>query len=274
MQADLKSRRHEHCITWNTMRNAMVALVLLFTSYASADNLPPSFLVLRQNAKLIIVSATQDQQSFELTDSDPIFSWEGRSSKATFATDAEGVTIEFKIDIIGPDWLYVTLSDSDDGLVLTICRTDSSGTETHSIDSRWYSDYSGVLDDHDYSAMISALFRRYRQNPMLPEVGCLRTTVFDLDPPVDTTIDRQCVELIGLLNDSNWKVRNAAAQKLATPGIVEHALVVSRGMSLSREQRSRIDAIAARYQLDIQESLVAPLASLVLPQNDVALASD
>jgi hypothetical protein len=255
------------------MRNVMVALVLLFTSYASAENLPPSFLVLRQNAKLIIVAA-QAQQSFELTDSEPIFSWEGRSSKATFATDAEGVTIEFKLDIIGPDWLYVTLADSEDGLVLTICRTDSSGTDSHSIDSRWYSDYSGVLADRDYSAMISALFRRYRQNPLLPEIECLRTTVFNLDPPIDANLDNQCVKLIGLLGDSNWRVRNAATQQLTKPGYVEHALVVSRKMSLTREQRSRIDAIAARYQLDIQEALVAPLASVVLPQTDLALASE
>jgi hypothetical protein len=254
------------------MRKAMVALVLLFTSCAFADNSLPGFLLLRQSTKLVLV-APPEQSSFELTDAEPLFSWEGHSSRATFSSTAEGVTVEFKLDIIGPDWLFVTLAEDHRGLKLTVCRTDSSGTENRSLDARTYSDYSGILEDSTYSPMISALLRRSGQNPLVPDVACLRVTLFGVEPPSDMELERQCEELIELLDDTRWQTRNSAMRQLAQPDLMPHAFVVARRMNLTPEQHARMDDIAARYSIDVEESLVKPLASLALSQGEVALLS-
>jgi hypothetical protein len=255
------------------MRNMVVPLVLLFAGCAFAEETHPSFLLLQQNGRMILVGPPQES-TFELTEYNSPFLWEGRSSKATFSSSTAGVTIEFKLDIIGPDWLVVTLAESDEGLLLAVCRTDGGGLETQSIGSHLYSNYTELLEDPEYGSFIATLFRRYGQNPLLPDVDCLRTTLFGLRPAPNEKIEKRCVTLIGRLNDDSFEVRNTAMRELSRPGIVQHALVVAQRMNLTPEQRARIDDIAARYRLSFDEPLVAPLVAVVFPDNDVAMISE
>jgi hypothetical protein len=255
------------------MRKVVMASVLLFTSYAFAETGRPGFLVLRQNEKMLLVGPPQ-QTSFEVACPQAVFDWEGRSSTARFAIGDEGLNIEFKLDIVGPDWLYVNLNEGEEGLLLTLRRTNSDGTISNQIDARSYPDYGGLLKDPNYSAFISTLMRRCGQNPLLPDIDVLRTTLFGVTPSPDESIDQTCEKLIAQLDDPRWRVRDAAARQLSEASMAPHALCVARGMELTAEQRSRIDAIANLYLVDIPADLVGPLVAIEFPNGDVAVASN
>jgi hypothetical protein len=222
----------------------------------------------------MIIVAPPNQANFEIADTNPIFSWEGHSSKATFTSTPYGVTIEFKLDIVGPDWLFVTLAEGEEGLKLTVLRTDSSGHAVTPIDSRCYRDYAEFLDDADYSPMVSALLRRYGQNPLLPEVECLGTIFFDMDPPSNPDIDHQCEVLIGKLNDRNWHVRRDAIKQLSKSPLAQHALVLSRRLELTAQQHACLETIESQYRLDLDPSLLAPLVAVVSRPDNIASASE
>lgn len=255
------------------MRHVVVVFVLGLATSAWADASRSSFLLLRQDERMILVGPPQ-QTTFEMTCSEPVFSWEGHSSSATFVAVPDGINIEFKLDIIGPDWMFVTLTENGEGLTLCVRHSNGDGTEVQTVDCRSYPNYAGLLEDADRSAFVSALFRRCGQNPLLPDLDCLRTTLFDLAPPADPAMDRQCETLIGRLDDPSWRLRNDASRELSRPGMVQHALAVAHRMNLSPEQRARVDGIAALYRINLQDALVGPLVSLEFPEGDVALASD
>lgn len=246
---------------------------MVFTSCAFAQAAHPDFLLLQQNHRIILVGPPQ-QSTFEMACSDPIFDWEGHSSTARFSSSAEGVIAEFKLDIIGPDWLFVSMVEGESGLTLTLRRTNGDGTENQFVDNHSYADYSALESDARYGTFMASLLRRCGQNPRLPDVDCVRTIVFGVAPAVDPLADHECAQCVARLNDSNWQVRNEATRRLSEPGLVQHLPAVVAEMSLSPEQRARVDAILRQYQLDLQESLLGPLVMVEFPQGDVALASD
>lgn len=254
------------------MRYLVALLFLSFASSVFADSAQPQFLLLRQRGKVILLAG--DQPSIEMTGSPPTFCWEGPGSRATFTNTTEGVSIEFKLDIIGPDWLYVTLDQTHDGVQLSTRRTNSDGSDDASLDTRKYPSYAALLNDPDYSEAVCKLLCRYGQNPAMPDVSCLRTPVFGLEPPANARLEKECAELIARLDDDSWHVRDAATRRLEEPAVVQHALAVARLMKLTPEQRARIDGIASEFHLDIQGELLDQLASLALSQDDIAMLSE
>jgi hypothetical protein len=222
---------------------------------------------------MVLVGPAQ-QTTFEMACSQPIFKWEGRSSTARFTSSAEGVSVEFKLDIIGPDWLYISLSEGEEGLALSVRRTNNDSTAGEPVDHRSYANYGALQADAEYGPFVSALLRRCGQNPLLPDLDCLRTTLFGVDPPSEPRIEARCEDLIRKLDAPSWKTRTEAARQLSEPGMVQHALAVARHMDLSPEQRARISRIAERYSVDLTTPLVAPLVALEFPDGDLALVSE
>jgi hypothetical protein len=263
---------HESCLRLIAMKHLIASLVMMLPVYAIGEELRPDFLVLRQNQRMVLVGSGH-QTSYEVVNYEPLFSWEGQHSKATFASDVDDLRIEFKLDIIGPDWLFVTLTESDEGLLLCVRRTTTGGVDID-VDANWYSNYTALMEDPQYSSAIAALMRRCGQNPSLPELQSLRTTCFGLAPRPDPIIESHCAELIQELNDDHWAVRDAALEQLARSSMVSYTLSVAHNMRLTPEQRLAIDALSERYRLEFDESLLNSLAAKVLSPPEVAVSQN
>ncbi|MCC2631258.1 MAG: hypothetical protein K0S38_1067 [Candidatus Paceibacter sp.] len=257
----------------------MVFLCAGLPAYVSLADEASDFLLLRNKGKLVLLHKNK-QHRLEFCGRPPIFNWEGHSSKATFSNKSGNVEIEFKLDIIGPDWLYIVLKETKDGLLAHVRRANTMETNRSVLlDTTLYPNYEAFVSnpkvrDMTLDVMLQELMKYYGQNPYLPDICQLRHFVFGVDIPTNPLKDALCQILIMHMDNEDWAIREAVSLTLEKFKLIERALFLAENMSLTPEQRARIERLRTRLEFVVPYTLFYPLAQMTLNQEELACVID
>ena len=152
----------------------LLAFLICAPSPASDRSDHDDFAVYRECGRLRILSASAESRIFGMA---PYWPWETRycdrnSSTACFVRlDGGGVWVHWCIDIAGPDWLYVTLTDDAEETRVTVEHSRAG-----LLAQADYRDYADLLTHSGdcCSVMVQVMLQRSGCNPLLPQIEDLR----------------------------------------------------------------------------------------------------
>jgi hypothetical protein len=253
------------------MTRLFLIAFFLFAATAFADDCDPEqyqstqsevpFLIYTDNSQLRLLVADRHSADWPIGQ---CYVWEGHSShfKLIFGSDKDDFdfTMTWHLDIVGPDWLDVAISQKRNSTISVEASRYSIQTQP-----KWKFDHqycgTGELfaEKDDIRLVIQSLLRRMHQGRIL-DLQTIREYNFGMEPVCDAGTEAEEIALIGQLNDDNWRVRDAATRKLSERKYLVHLDRLSRNLKLSPEQQCRIDSIFSAYNLATTKDLQAKLA--------------
>lgn len=123
--------------------------LILLTSIASAAPLP----VVICDGRLTAIYAGEQRIALD----DPFWRWEGHITTVTVSVEGDTTTIFAHIDVLGPEWLDVTLID--DGIDLYFVGHDSTGQVPDAF-AAWSSYEEMNHDPSDLASIARSVLRR------------------------------------------------------------------------------------------------------------------
>jgi hypothetical protein len=175
---------------------------------------------------------------------DPYFEWEGRSGSYRFANTCAGeCEAHWKLDVAGPNWLYVDVVFGD------AIRVHAHNSNEVLLDAfAEFDDYDAMLASDDPCALwVKACWGRVATNPDLPALSTIRAVYFGKPDPMGKGVRERVVAEIEKLDDADWRVREAATERLRRRDLVEHLSEVAGPMDLSPEQHARVERVLGGY---------------------------
>ena len=180
------------------------------------------------------------------------------------------------IDVRGPDWIDVSLTQKDSALVVD-ARRYAQVDHNIWVKHREYKSYNDLIQSRDEESlelkdMVMGLMGRMGEEHRVLDVSLMKRLFFHQVPECTDETRKVILELVSQLNDDSWKVRDAASCKLMNPDLLVYFDDTVKDMDLTAEQRSRKDQLDMYNQITLPVGLAQKLVRLCTLNEDPSLS--
>ena len=237
------------------MRILAVLVALSFSTICFAHEI-----FMCQKDDRIIAIVADSTKPYEFDHFEPYWKWENGGTKGVVITEKEGLSIQWAIDVVGPDWINVFLIERKDHISVEMYRCQKKFQREGFVEYHEYKNYNDLLKHSDNCALcVRVMIERGGNNPSLLDIEAIRCFSFGSKPSVDAKADQKCLDLIKALDNDKWSVRDDAYMQLLETRLAVRVPGLTRKMELSLEQRLSIERICSHFRLPPVPISLAPL---------------